>query len=814
MRDDSGGGSHIVSSSATTTARSDLLFQTSDTTWQAYNTTAATASTRRLDRPAAPTRSATTARSPPAAHGARGLALQRRVPDGPLAGAQRLRRQLHHRRRHRPPRRRAARAQGLPVGRPRRVLVRRAARERRGGADAGVNLAFFSGNEVFWKTRWENSIDGSGTPYRTLVSYKETHANAKIDSDAGVDRHLARSALQPAGRRRPAGERADRHDLHGQRPGTTAIEVPAADGKLRFWRNTRSPALAPGQTATLAAGHARLRVGRGPRQRLPAGRPDPPVRDDRERRREAAGLRVDLRRRHGDPPPDALPRAPSGALVFGAGTVQWSWGLDGNHDRGGRRAGPARCSRRRSTCSPTWACSRRRSRPGLVAAAASTDTAAPTPAITVPAAGARGRAAAYRRTITGTAADAGRRRRRRRGLGRRRRHLAPGDRAGDWSYTWTPAAPDPVTIRRSRRRRQREPQGASAGTAVTVGGRSCPCTLSAGPRPPASSDPTAPDRGRRQVPIGRAGLVTGLRFYKGTGKLGTQVGHSGARTAPGWPRPIHGRVGVGLAAGDPRRARPRGREHDLRRLVPLVGRILRREPTSSRAPSTPRRCTRRPVTTASSSTTAASPTSRRRRELLGGRRVHAGRPTARGRRCRDAERRQHGRGAGTQVTATFDEPLKPSSVNATTFRLRSGAAGPATIVYSGPTRTATLTPGAPLAAGGAYTAILSASRMRSGTRWRRTSTGRSPSRPRRRPTPVRRSAASPPTCRPALVRPVVPAVARRPGRSRWRRSERPARDPWSAHRPRLAERHAQVERQLPERRAAVPGHAPAAPRRS
>ena len=40
--------------------------------------------------------------------------------------------------------------------------------------DAGVNLAFFSGNEIFWKTRWENSIDGSDTPYRTLVTYKET----------------------------------------------------------------------------------------------------------------------------------------------------------------------------------------------------------------------------------------------------------------------------------------------------------------------------------------------------------------------------------------------------------------------------------------------------------------------------------------------------------------------------------------------------------------------------------------------------------------------------------------------------------------
>src|SRR6185436_15295964 len=44
---------------------------------------------------------------------------------------------------------------------------------------AGVDLAFFSGNEMYWKTRWETSIDGSGTAYRTLVSYKETHANAK-----------------------------------------------------------------------------------------------------------------------------------------------------------------------------------------------------------------------------------------------------------------------------------------------------------------------------------------------------------------------------------------------------------------------------------------------------------------------------------------------------------------------------------------------------------------------------------------------------------------------------------------------------------
>ena len=38
---------------------------------------------------------------------------------------------------------------------------------------AGKNLAFFSGNEVYWKTRWENSVDGTNTPFRTMVCYKE-----------------------------------------------------------------------------------------------------------------------------------------------------------------------------------------------------------------------------------------------------------------------------------------------------------------------------------------------------------------------------------------------------------------------------------------------------------------------------------------------------------------------------------------------------------------------------------------------------------------------------------------------------------------
>ena len=42
--------------------------------------------------------------------------------------------------------------------------------------DAGVHLAFFSGNEIFWKTRWENSIDGSGDalPHAGLLTRRPT----------------------------------------------------------------------------------------------------------------------------------------------------------------------------------------------------------------------------------------------------------------------------------------------------------------------------------------------------------------------------------------------------------------------------------------------------------------------------------------------------------------------------------------------------------------------------------------------------------------------------------------------------------------
>ena len=36
---------------------------------------------------------------------------------------------------------------------------------------------------MFWKTRWAPSTEGTNTPYRTLITYKETHFNAPVDPE-------------------------------------------------------------------------------------------------------------------------------------------------------------------------------------------------------------------------------------------------------------------------------------------------------------------------------------------------------------------------------------------------------------------------------------------------------------------------------------------------------------------------------------------------------------------------------------------------------------------------------------------------------
>ena len=206
--------------------------------------------------------------------------------------------------------------------------------------NAGVHLAFFSGNEIFWKTRWEPSIDGSGTEYRTLVCYKETHANAKIDPTSvwtGTWRDPRFSP--PADGGRPENALTGTLFRVNVETRTDSIMVPAAYGGHRFWRNTSVANLAPGDVVVFAPGTLGYEWDECPSVDAPPGL---------MRLSSATVSNVSRLQDYGSTFPTgqvathnlALYRHSSGALVFGAGTVQWSWGLDAVHDNGSEPADP------------------------------------------------------------------------------------------------------------------------------------------------------------------------------------------------------------------------------------------------------------------------------------------------------------------------------------------------------------------------------------------------------------------------------------------------------------------------------------------
>ena len=160
----------------------------------------------------------------PAVHDARhrqwaGLRLQRRIPDGAVSRSERLRRQLLHRCRHRPERSADPQPQDLPVGGPRRVLVRPAARERRGRTRGRRRPGVFQRQ----RSVLEDAVGKRHRRFRHAVpDARLIQGDARQPEDRSgrrrdMDRYLARSAVQPARRRRTARKRADRPVVPGQR---------------------------------------------------------------------------------------------------------------------------------------------------------------------------------------------------------------------------------------------------------------------------------------------------------------------------------------------------------------------------------------------------------------------------------------------------------------------------------------------------------------------------------------------------------------------------------------------------------------------
>jgi hypothetical protein len=412
--------------------------------------------------------------------------------------------------------------------------------------NAGVDLAFLSANEVYWKTRWENAIDGSGTPYRTLVSYKETWANGKIDPDpawTGTWRDPRFAA--PSENVRPENALTGTiYTVDSYRLDT--IDVPAAYGRMRFWRDTSVATLLPGQTATLTPNVLGYEwdedLDNGHR---PAGQIN------------LSSTTMDVAQyvsNYGNTvaPGTAthnltLHRAPSGALVFGAGTTRWSWGLDANHINEASAVDP-RMQQATVNLFADMGAQPLTLQGGLKRAAPSSDAAAPVSRITTPGSGATARLGDTV-TVSGTATDTG-------GVvaavevstdGGTTWRRAVGRET--WTYSWRPQAAGTWTVRSRAIDDSVNMEAPGAGVAVAVQeqpGQASIWSASSAPANPSINDGAAVELGVK-FQAQKAGWITGIRFYKGAQNTGTHVGNlwtaAGAKlgtatfqneTASGW----------------------------------------------------------------------------------------------------------------------------------------------------------------------------------------------------------------------------------------------------------------------------------------
>ena len=393
--------------------------------------------------------------------------------------------------------------------------------------DAGVNLAFFSGNEVFWKTRWEDSIDGSGTDHRTLVCYKETHANAKIDPEADVWTGTWRDPrFSP-----PADGGKSENALTGTsfsvNAGTAAIRVPAADGKMRFWRNTSVASLAPGQTATLADETLGYEwdedVDNGFR---PAG-----LADLSSTTVEVPQRLLDYGSNYG--PGSAthhltLYRASSGALVFGAGTVQWSWGLDPEHDRDGPNSADPRMQQATVNLFADMGAQPGSLQADLTPATQSTDVTPPTTTINSPSEGSKVESGKSI-TISGIASDAA-------GETEGGQVAAvevstdagktwhPASGREQWTYSWIPGHPGNATLLARAVDDSGNLETSNDKVGLEVVSQTCPCSI----WNDSVTAPEDPDAGSIELGVkfrsDAPGVITGIRFYKSAGNTGPHVG--------------------------------------------------------------------------------------------------------------------------------------------------------------------------------------------------------------------------------------------------------------------------------------------------
>ena len=385
--------------------------------------------------------------------------------------------------------------------------------------DAGVNLQFLSGNEVYWRTRYEPSVDGAATPYRTLVSYKETRSNGKIDPSpewTGTWRDprfasLANGAGNPENGLTGTMYMSNFTDL--------PVTVTAEQGKTRMWRNTTLSSLAAGASAALAP-HT---VGYESNEDVDNGFRPPGL----IRLSTTVGASPEYLQDFGNTVApgttthhSTLYRAPSGALVFSAGSIQWTWGLDQVHDGNGAAADPRMRQAQVNILADMGAQPASIAAP-LVAAQATTDLTAPQATIQTPSSGAtvpNGSPV----TVSGTASDTGGRVA---GVevstdGGTSWHPATGTANWTYQYNQQGYGNQTVQVRAIDDSGNYPATGTVANLTVTG-----PFTVFGAEQPskPDAGDTAPAELGLRFTPT-VDGFVSGVRFFKSSANGGTHTG--------------------------------------------------------------------------------------------------------------------------------------------------------------------------------------------------------------------------------------------------------------------------------------------------
>ena len=542
-RSDTGGDSHIVFIVRNDSSHSSILFQTSDETWQAYNNYGAGSFYGPASSPSNPTwdlynRSFKVSYNRPVVTRALGTEAATFVFGPEFAMVQWLEQNGYD----------VTYFTGVDAARYGSLMLNHKIYMDTGhdeywslqhrtnveaARDAGVNLAFFGGNQIFWKTRWENSIDGSNSQYRTLVCYKETLAFSKTDPTPAWTGTWRDPLLSP-----PADGGRPENSLQGtlfmvngvgpDNDGSLQIQVPAADGKMRFWRNTRVASQAAGATYSLPTGTLGYEwdsdIDNGSR---PAGL----FRLSTTTHTLTNNLLLDEGATYGAGTAThslTMYRAPSGALVFGAGSIQWAWALNSNHDNPFDYLPPDPDPAVQQAMVNLFAdmgVQPGTLQSGLAPATASTDTTPPASTISYPTAG-MSLNTGNTITVTGTTTDSG-------GAvagvevsgdGGATWHPATG--RASWSYTWTPSQIGNITLL-SRAVDDSGNLETPHGMTLTVSPQVCPCKIwnqSPTPNTPDSGD-TNPIEVGLKFRTDADGSILGVRFYKASANTGTHVGH-------------------------------------------------------------------------------------------------------------------------------------------------------------------------------------------------------------------------------------------------------------------------------------------------